>query len=66
MTAYDYDRQEWVTGIEGATLRREQLMDELAILKSDGGARYLRYIGRQVSVAEAIAGCEAALAEVVP
>lgn len=64
MTAYDYDKQQWVTGIEGATLRRLQLKEELAILRSEGGARYLRFTGRQVSVSEAIAGCEAALSEV--
>jgi hypothetical protein len=34
MNAYDYDRQVWVSGIEGDQLALKQTRDELALLKN--------------------------------
>ena len=40
LTAYDYDRQQWVHGEAARQLRIRQIREELALLRSDGGDLY--------------------------
>lgn len=62
--AYDYDRQKWTTGEEARTVRRQQLVTELEILRSDRARAYLGIIrnGNSMILPEAIEACEAELA----
>jgi hypothetical protein len=53
-TAYDYDRQEWVTGPKAAALLRKQYNEELAILQGPDAEGYLRMIGSPDTPQEAI------------
>jgi len=59
MNAYDYDRQEWVDGEKGATLRRKQLQDELELLQGVRGADYARFT--RVDRSQAIAAIKTQL-----
>ena len=59
--AYDYDKQEWVFGHVGQTLRVHQLTTELQILVSPRGSDYARFIGADRE--EAIANLERQLKE---
>ena len=45
MSAFDYERQEWVEGQRAISLRQQQLRKELEVLKSDRGDEYCRMIG---------------------
>ena len=40
MTAYDYDRQEWVTGAAARDLHLKHLNDTLEILTGEGATTY--------------------------
>lgn len=62
--AYGYGAQRWVTGTDGAALRRRQLEDELALVTGPTGADYLRFVGSPDSPATAAARIRALLAEV--
>lgn len=42
--AYDYETQQWVSGVQGAVLRRQQLQDELELLQGSKGAEYARFV----------------------
>ena len=54
LTAYDYDRQIWVQGEEARPVRRTQLLIELEILNSSRAVEYLRFLGSDHSVSEAV------------
>ncbi len=54
-TAYDYERQCWVTGEAGVRVHREHLRDELALLQGPRGAEYLRFTGSPWTLEQAIA-----------
>lgn len=41
MTAYDYERQEWVTGPAAVSILRKQIEDELAMVLSPRGKLYV-------------------------
>ncbi len=43
--AYDYDRQRWVDGSEGAALLRQQARQDLELLRSAKGAEYAHWLG---------------------
>lgn len=43
MNCYDYENQKWVGGTEGAKLCANQLRQELEILRSEDGLRYLQF-----------------------
>lgn len=58
-TAFDYDKQEWLTGEPARLLKIKQWRQELVLLESDGGQRYLDSVRKRntprVLVADAIA-----------
>lgn len=65
MNAYDYERQQWVSGADAVMVRKAQLEDELKILRSESGGRYLRFISSRhsgVTLYKAIALAESELA----
>jgi len=45
MNAYNYETQQWVEGNKATQLLRKQHEDELALLESDRGEEYARFIG---------------------
>ena len=44
MKAYDYTSQSWVTGAQAVRIRREQILQDIALLESDKGEEYVRFI----------------------
>ena len=60
--AFDYDRQAWVDGKAAVSLRSKQIRDELAILRSAKGAEYLRFLGAELCLEQAVAQLEMELA----
>lgn len=56
MTAYDYDKQQWVGGQEGNTLRAKQLGEFLALLTGPKGSARANYLG--INRAKAIQRCK--------
>ncbi len=67
LTAFDYDKQEWVQGEAARPIRIAQIQETLEILWSDRGAQYLVNTHKRgepvVTVAEAIAMSEKWLRE---
>lgn len=63
MTAYDYDKQKWVTGPEGTRIRLEHLREELALLKSPRVDEYMVAVSCRMSKSEAITTCQRMIAE---
>jgi hypothetical protein len=60
-TAYDYDKQCWVTGAEAVRVRLGQVRCELEILRGPSGAEYAQFAGGDR--AEMLGRFEAELAE---
>lgn len=60
--AYDYARQRWVTGAEGARLNAEQLRREVAILEGVRGTEFLRVMGMTERLPAAIEARKAEIA----
>lgn len=60
--AYDYAKQRWVTGAEGARLNAEQLRREVEILEGVRGTEFLRMLGMTESLPTAIAARKAEIA----
>lgn len=54
-TAYDYNRQQWVTGSEAAVLLRKQYEEERDILTGPDAQNYLNMIGSQDTPERALA-----------
>ena len=52
--AYNYTTQQWVEGEEARLERRNQLLEEIELLKSPRGAEYLRFLGSAHTVEEAL------------
>ena len=42
--AYDYAKQQWITGQQAVELRRTQLAEELELLESAQGEAYAKFI----------------------
>ena len=45
MPTYNYNTQEWETGLSGWRVRIEQLREELAIIEGPKSAEYLAFTG---------------------
>ncbi len=60
-SAYDYDKQTWITGADAVTMRIKQLNDDLDLFESDKGEDYARFL--KVNQVEAIKGICAELEE---
>lgn len=63
-TVFDYDKQQWLFGEHAMDLRREQIQDELRVLRGSGGADYARFI--RADRAERIAALEMEFAALDP
>lgn len=59
MMTYDYKAQRWLDGEPAKALRKQQLNDELQLLRGPTGADYARFIG--TDQLKAIANCEESL-----
>lgn len=57
-SAYEYETQSWISGTPATYLRRQQLGNELALLRSSDGAAYLAFTNSGLSLAEAVSRCE--------
>lgn len=55
LTAYDYDKQKWVTGEEARAVRIAQLRAELEILRGPDAAAFIAFEKRKGPVAREIA-----------
>lgn len=64
MITYDYDKQKWVEGREGAAVRLGQLKRELSILRGPRAIEYLAMTDRTPDDLEAaVEVCERAISE---
>lgn len=61
MTAYDYDRQEWVDGEAARNLALRQLREERNHVAGPNGAEYLAMCDKGLSQPQALAEIDAAI-----
>lgn len=57
-SCYDYTNQVWISGSPAVHLRRQQLGNELALLRSSEGPAYLAFIDSGLTLKSAITRCE--------
>lgn len=61
LTAYDYDKQQWVTGSGAKELLVKQITQDLAVLKSDRAKAFMDWTCRPGTVQSNIEQLEARL-----
>jgi hypothetical protein len=62
-SAYDYERQQWLTGDAARSERIKQLTQEREAIASERGPAFLKFIGSAQTVPEALAEIDRQIAQ---
>jgi len=63
LCGYDYDKQEWVSDKRAKSVIRKQLQEERQLLLDPNGTGYLKVLGTNITVSQAVAAIDRQLTE---